>query len=152
MYLRRFSSSLPKLNRRYFHPNSSNGQFYNKLLKNNREWAEKVRQQNPSFFTNLANIQRPKVLWIGCSDSRLPPTDITGNFHFCFTSIHIVLGTQPGDIFVQRNVANMVIHTDMNLMSVLQYGVEILKVEHIIVCGHYNCMLSLTTWFYSFNN
>jgi len=102
-----------------------NREFYQTLLKNNRVWSEKVQRNEPEYFATLANIQRPKVLWIGCSDSRIPPTDITG--------------TRPGDIFVQRNVANLVVHTDMNLMTVLQYAVEYLGIQHIIVCGHYNC-------------
>jgi len=99
--------------------------FYHSLLKNNRAWAEKINKEHPTYFKTLARIQTPQVLWIGCSDSRAPPEDITG--------------TLPGDIFVQRNVSNLIVPGDMNLMSVLQYGLEQLKIETIIVCGHYGC-------------
>ena len=98
---------------------------YDKLLDNNRNWAEKQVQIDPDFFNRLLNQQSPKFLWIGCSDSRVPADKITG--------------TEPGEIFVHRNIANLVVNTDMNLLSVLQYSVEILKVEHVIVCGHYGC-------------
>jgi carbonic anhydrase len=98
---------------------------YNKLLENNKAWALLEKKINPNFFEELANGQNPEYLWIGCSDSRVPANQITG--------------TKPGDMFVHRNIANMVVHTDMNLLSVLSYAVEVLKVKHIIVCGHYGC-------------
>ena len=99
--------------------------IYEKLLEDNKEWAKDQTEKDPDFFKRLALIQSPEFLWIGCSDSRVPADKITG--------------TQPGEIFVHRNIANMVVHTDLNLLSVLQYAVEILKVKHIIVCGHYGC-------------
>ena len=98
---------------------------YEKLLLENKAWAAEKVQDDPEFFSRLAHIQTPEFLWIGCSDSRVPANEITG--------------TQPGEIFVHRNIANMVVHTDLNLLSVLQYAVEVLKVKHIIVCGHYGC-------------
>jgi len=98
---------------------------YEKLLLENKAWAAERVSDDPDFFNRLANIQSPEYLWIGCSDSRVPANEITG--------------TQPGEIFVHRNIANMVVHTDLNLLSVLQYAVEVLKVKHIIVCGHYGC-------------
>lgn len=98
---------------------------YHKLLLNNKAWAENTVSQDPEFFHRLEKIQRPEFLWIGCSDSRVPANEITG--------------TNPGEIFVHRNIANMVVHTDLNLLSVLQYAVEYLKVKHVIVCGHYGC-------------
>jgi carbonic anhydrase len=98
---------------------------YEILLKNNRDWAAETVKQDPDFFNRLANVQHPEFLWIGCSDSRVPADRITG--------------TQPGEIFVHRNIANMVVHTDLNLLSVLEYAVNHLKVKHIIVCGHYGC-------------
>jgi carbonic anhydrase len=96
-----------------------------KLLEKNKAWAERVQQETPDFFSKLKRQQRPKYLWIGCSDSRVPANQITGLL--------------PGEVFVHRNISNQVINTDMNLMCVLQYAVEILKVRHIIVCGHYGC-------------
>lgn len=96
-----------------------------KLLDNNKHWAESVVKEDADFFKRLSSVQKPEFLWIGCSDSRVPADRITG--------------TQPGEIFVHRNIANMVIHTDMNLLSVLEYAVDHLKVNHIIVCGHYGC-------------
>ncbi|MCX6331120.1 MAG: carbonate dehydratase [Bacteroidetes bacterium] len=98
---------------------------YNQLLENNRKWVADQLSLDPTYFQKLANSQHPEYLWIGCSDSRVPANQITG--------------TLPGDIFVHRNIANMVIHSDMNMLSVLSYAVEVLKVKHIIVCGHYGC-------------
>jgi carbonic anhydrase len=98
---------------------------YEQLLKNNKVWADNMVQRDPEFFKRLENVQHPEFLWIGCSDSRVPANEITG--------------TLPGQIFVHRNIANMVVHTDLNLLSVLQYAVEYLKVKHVIVCGHYGC-------------
>lgn len=95
------------------------------LLQNNREWVERTLAADPDFFINSAEGQQPKFLWIGCADSRVPPDVITG--------------TDPGNIFVHRNIANLVVATDMNMLSVLQYAVDVLEVEHIIVCGHYGC-------------
>jgi carbonic anhydrase len=97
----------------------------NRLLENNRAWAEDIKTHNPEFFRTLSREQSPKYLWIGCSDSRAPATQLVG------------LGA--GELFVHRNVANVVVHTDFNCLSVMQYAVEVLKVEHIIVCGHYGC-------------
>lgn len=95
------------------------------LLENNRRWSEQIRAQNPSFFSDLSGQQSPKYLWIGCSDSRV--------------SANTIVGLEPGEIFVHRNVANLVLHTDMNCLSVIQFALEVLNVEHIIVCGHYGC-------------
>lgn len=95
------------------------------LFENNRKWSEGIRQVNPEFFLELARQQAPKYLWIGCADSRVPANQI--------------VGSMPGELFVHRNVANLVIHTDLNCLSVLQFAVDILKVQHIIVCGHYGC-------------
>jgi carbonic anhydrase len=96
-----------------------------KLLADNQAWATHVKSADPQYFERLAHLQTPEFLWIGCSDSRVPADKITG--------------TQPGEIFVHRNVANLVIHTDVNLLSVLDYAVKHLKVRHVIVCGHYGC-------------
>lgn len=98
---------------------------YERLLLENKAWAIEKLTDDPNYFKRLVDVQTPDFLWIGCSDSRVPANEITG--------------TQPGEIFVHRNIANMVIHTDLNLLSVLQYAVEVLKVKHIIVCGHYGC-------------
>lgn len=98
---------------------------YEKLLLDNKAWANEMVQNNPEYFKNLAQLQKPEFLWIGCSDSRVPADKITG--------------TQPGEIFVHRNIANLVIHTDVNLLSVLDYAVNHLKIKHVIVCGHYGC-------------
>ena len=95
------------------------------LLHNNREWAARISAEDPSFFSSLARQQRPRYLWIGCSDSRVPANEI--------------VGLRPGELFVHRNVANMVIHTDLNCLSVLQYAVDELRIEHVIICGHYGC-------------
>ena len=91
----------------------------------NRQWAARMREREPEFFERLRHQQRPNLLWIGCSDSRLPPDRI--------------IGKQPGEVFVHRNVGNVVVHTDMNCLSVLQYGIEVLGVRHVILCGHYGC-------------
>ena len=102
------------------------------LFDNNRAWSERVRKSNPNFFSQLANQQSPEYLWIGCSDSRVPANDI--------------VGLLPGELFVHRNVANLVVHTDLNCLSVMQFAVDVLKVKHIIVCGHYGCSGIRTTW------
>jgi len=96
-----------------------------KLLLENKAWASEVKADDPGYFERLSHLQTPEFLWIGCSDSRVPADKITG--------------TQPGEIFVHRNIANLVIHTDVNLLSVLDYAVNHLKVRHVIVCGHYGC-------------
>lgn len=98
---------------------------FEKILQDNKDWAAQQLKNDPDYFKRLVEIQRPEILWIGCSDSRVPADRITA--------------TEPGEIFVHRNVANLVVHTDLNLLSVLQFAVEILKVKHVIVCGHYNC-------------
>ncbi|MBH2004006.1 MAG: carbonate dehydratase [Sphingobacteriia bacterium] len=98
---------------------------YEKLLLENKAWAKEKVTDDPEYFSRLVNLQTPEFLWIGCSDSRVPANEITG--------------TQPGEIFVHRNIANMVVNTDLNLLSVLSYAVETLKVKHVIVCGHYGC-------------
>ena len=95
------------------------------LLENNRRWAKRVTEKTPRFFADLAEQQTPEYLWIGCSDSRV--------------SANMIVGLMPGEIFVHRNVGNLVVHTDMNCLSVIQFAVEVLKVKHIIVCGHYGC-------------
>jgi carbonic anhydrase len=98
---------------------------YEVLLNDNKHWAAKKMEENPGFFENLLHVQTPEFLWIGCSDSRVPPDQITQ--------------TAPGEIFIHRNVANLVVNTDVNLMSVLDYAVNHLKIKHVIVCGHYGC-------------
>src|SRR3954465_10481082 len=98
---------------------------YEKLLFDNKGWAQEKVDADPKFFSRLEHLQTPEFLWIGCSDSRVPANEITG--------------TQPGEIFVHRNIANLVINTDVNMLSVLEYAVEVLKVRHVIVCGHYGC-------------
>jgi carbonic anhydrase len=95
------------------------------LFENNRKWSESIRQVQPQFFLELAQQQSPKYLWIGCADSRVPANQI--------------VGLMPGELFVHRNVANLVVHSDLNCLSVMQFAVDILKVRHIIVCGHYGC-------------
>lgn len=96
-----------------------------KLLENNRAWSAGIKADNPGFFQTLAEQHTPRYLWIGCSDSRVPATQL--------------VGLRPGELFVHRNVANVVVHTDFNCLSVLQFAVDVLKVDHIIVCGHYGC-------------
>ncbi|MES2592958.1 MAG: carbonate dehydratase [Bacteroidota bacterium] len=98
---------------------------YNKLIAGNKKWSEEKLKQDPEFFKNLTLGQHPEYLWIGCSDSRVPANEITG--------------TKSGEMFVHRNIANLVVHTDLNLLSVLYYAVEVLHVKHIILCGHYGC-------------
>lgn len=98
---------------------------YEELLVANKEWATSKLSLNPDFFGKLAEVQKPEFLWIGCSDSRVPANEITG--------------TEPGEIFVHRNIANLVVHTDVNLLSVLEYAVMHLEVKHVIICGHYGC-------------
>jgi carbonic anhydrase len=95
------------------------------LLENNRLWAEKIKAQDPAFFRILSKQQTPHYLWVGCSDSRVPANQI--------------IGVSPGELFVHRNVANVVVHTDLNCLSVIQFAVDVLKVKHLIVCGHYGC-------------
>src|SRR3984893_748658 len=97
----------------------------NQLFENNRAWAANMTHQDADFFRRLSEQQSPRYLWIGCSDSRVPANQI--------------VGLLPGEMFVHRNVANLVVHTDLNCLSAIQFGVEILRVEHIIVCGHYGC-------------
>jgi len=99
--------------------------FYKSLLKNNKEWVKSKLDLDPEYFEKLSKGQQPPLLWIGCADSRVPANEI--------------IGTQPGEVFVHRNIANMVIHSDMNMLSVLDYAVNVLKVKHVIVCGHYGC-------------
>jgi carbonic anhydrase len=102
------------------------------LLTNNRLWAEGVKRRDPGFFDRLSRQQAPRYLWIGCSDSRVPANEIVGML--------------PGELFVHRNVANIVVHSDLNCLSVLQYAVEVLRVEHVIVCGHYGCSGVEVAW------
>jgi carbonic anhydrase len=99
--------------------------FYAKLLENNKDWVSKNLEKDPDFFNRLSEGQKPPVLWIGCSDSRVPANEI--------------IGAAPGEVFVHRNIANMVVHTDISMLSVLDYAVNVLKVTHVIVCGHYGC-------------
>ena len=101
------------------------GELYKKLLENNKKWVEDQLAIDKDFFKDLAKGQHPQLLWIGCSDSRVPANEI--------------VGAKPGDVFVHRNIANMVVHSDMNMLSVLDYAVNVLKVRHVIVCGHYGC-------------
>jgi carbonic anhydrase len=100
-------------------------EFYRKILENNQKWVEEKLSLNPNFFSKLAQGQQPPLLWIGCSDSRVPANEI--------------IGAEAGEVFVHRNIANMVIHTDMSMLSVLDYAVNALQVKHVIVCGHYGC-------------
>ena len=99
--------------------------FYKKILDNNKKWVESQLAIDVEYFKDLAKGQQPPLLWIGCSDSRVPANEI--------------IGAKPGEVFVHRNIANMVIHSDMNMLSVLDYAVNVLKVKHVIVCGHYGC-------------
>jgi len=99
--------------------------FYNQLLRNNKKWVASKLASDPQYFHKLSLGQSPPVLWIGCADSRVPANEI--------------IGAEPGEVFVHRNIANMVVHSDMNMLSVLDYAVNVLKVKHIIVCGHYGC-------------
>lgn len=99
--------------------------FYKKILDNNKKWVEDQLNIDPEYFKDLAKGQQPPLLWIGCSDSRVPANEI--------------IGAKPGEVFVHRNIANMVVHSDMNMLSVLDYAVNVLKVKHVIVCGHYGC-------------
>jgi len=99
--------------------------FYKKILDNNKVWVETQIKNDPKYFQDLAKGQTPPLLWIGCSDSRVPANEI--------------IGAKPGEVFVHRNIANMVIHSDMNMLSVLDYAVNVLEVKHVIVCGHYGC-------------
>lgn len=95
------------------------------LIDNNREWSERIKDDDPDFFRKLSEQQKPEYLWIGCSDSRVPSNQI--------------VGLMPGEVFVHRNIANVMVHTDLNSLSVIQFATEVLKVKHIIVCGHYGC-------------
>ncbi|MFS4484200.1 carbonate dehydratase [Hyunsoonleella sp. 2307UL5-6] len=99
--------------------------YYNQLLANNKDWVKEMTEKDENYFEDLSKGQKPPVLWIGCADSRVPANEITG--------------THPGELFVHRNIANMVVHTDMNMLSVLDYAVNHLGVKHVIVCGHYGC-------------
>jgi len=99
--------------------------FYNQLLENNKQWVHGKLANDPDYFKKLSVGQKPPVLWIGCADSRVPANEI--------------IGAEPGEVFVHRNIANMVVHSDMNMLSVLDYAVNVLQVKHIIVCGHYGC-------------
>jgi carbonic anhydrase len=100
-------------------------EFYKQILDNNKKWVEDSLAKDPNYFADLAKGQTPPLLWIGCSDSRVPANEI--------------IGAKPGEVFVHRNIANMVVHSDMNMLSVLDYAVNVLKVKHVIVCGHYGC-------------
>jgi carbonic anhydrase len=105
--------------------NQKDNRALDQLLENNRKWAAAMEAQNPDFFKKLAAQQAPEYMWIGCSDSRVPANEL--------------LGLLPGDVFVHRNVANVIVHSDLNCLSVLQFAIDVLGVKHIIVCGHYGC-------------
>ena len=107
------------------HETHTHDDFYKKILDNNKIWSETKLSEDPQYFERLSKGQAPPLLWIGCSDSRVPANE--------------VIGAQPGEVFVHRNIANMVVHSDMNMLSVLDYAVNVLKVKHVIVCGHYGC-------------
>lgn len=96
-----------------------------KIFENNKKWAKRVHDADPQFFYKLSQLQKPEILWIGCADSRVPANQI--------------IDLPPGDVFVHRNIANVIVHTDLNALSVIQYAVDVLEVKHIIVCGHYGC-------------
>lgn len=98
---------------------------FEKILLQNKAWAQEKIEENPEFFKKMAEVQKPEFLWIGCSDSRVPANEITN--------------TEPGEMFTHRNIANLIIHTDVNILSVLYYAIDVLKVKHVIVCGHYGC-------------
>lgn len=100
-------------------------QYYNQLIQNNKKWAKTLSEEDPQYLLELSKGQSPKVLWIGCADARVPANEI--------------IGARPGEVFVHRNIANMVVHSDMNMLSVLDYAVNVLKVTHILVVGHYGC-------------
>lgn len=97
----------------------------NQIFENNEQWADAITKEDPDFFANLAEGQSPEYLWIGCSDSRIP--------------VNQIVDLPPGNVFVHRNIANVVVHTDLNSLSVMQYSIEVLKVKHVVVCGHYGC-------------
>jgi len=99
--------------------------FYKKILDNNKKWVEQQLESDKNYFQDLSKGQNPPLLWIGCSDSRVPANEI--------------IGAKPGEVFVHRNIANLVVHTDMNMLSVVDYAINVLKVKHVIVCGHYGC-------------
>ncbi len=107
-------------------------QYLSHLFENNKAWAARIRQHDPEFFLKLSRQQSPAYLWIGCSDSRVPANEI--------------VGLLPGELFVHRNIANLVVHTDLNCLAVMQFAVDILKVRHIIVCGHYGCSGVAAAW------
>jgi carbonic anhydrase len=113
---------LCKFARKY---NKMSSEFYKKILDNNKKWVENQLEIDVNYFKDLSQTQTPPLLWIGCSDSRVPANEI--------------IGAKPGEVFVHRNIANMVIHSDMNMLSVLDYAVNVLKVKHVLVCGHYGC-------------
>ena len=102
-----------------------NKTYYKSLLDNNKKWVSEKLALDENYFKNLAKGQKPPLLWIGCADSRVPA--------------NVIIGSQPGEVFVHRNIANMVVHTDMNMLSVLDYAVNVLEVKHVVVCGHYGC-------------
>jgi len=99
--------------------------FYNNLLEKNKQWVKTQIDKDPEFFSRLAAGQKPPILWIGCADSRVPANEI--------------IGAQPGDVFVHRNIANLAVHSDMSMLSVLDYAINVLEIKHVIVCGHYGC-------------